>query len=116
MDRSTLTEVDLNDLINILGLHRLHTGSSDPKDFVYTDETEYKEIEFRPNGLKKMSVWPEGEPSDKSGYDCTYLRAANMGDTTPDGFDTFGPGPLPDLNRAKDGQWEMARSVMTHHR
>ena len=44
-----------------IGLHRLKSGSSNPNDFEYTDETPYAEIEYRPNGARKVSVWPENE-------------------------------------------------------
>ena len=93
-----------------IGLHRLKTGSSNPNDFEYTDETPYTEIEFRPNGARKTSVWPDKEPSTKQGYDCARMKMVFGEQNTT----SFGPGPLPDdVNRIKDGQWKMARCGST---
>ena len=55
-----------------IGLHRLSGSSKD--NFEWTDGTPYQEISYRPNGIREQSVWPEGEPSDKNGYDCARLR------------------------------------------
>ena len=55
-----------------IGLHRLSGSSKD--NFEWTDGTPYKEISYRPNGLREVSVWPEGGPTDKDGYDCARLR------------------------------------------
>ena len=55
-----------------IGLHRLSGSSKD--NFEWTDGTPYKEISYRPNGIREVSVWPDGEPTDKDGYDCARLR------------------------------------------
>ena len=92
-----------------IGLHRL-SGSS-KTEFEWTDGTPYQDIEFRPNGLVKVSTWPEGEPIDKDGYDCARMRMLVSEDFPDDGKTAFGPGPLPD--RTKDGQWELRRCGAT---
>ena len=89
------------------------TGSSNPNDFEYTDDTTYQEIEFRPNGLKKLSVWPDGEPNSKSGYDCARMRMLIDNNATDFENQVFGPGPLPGNITIKDGQWKMARCGST---